>query len=117
MELYHVSVGRLFTLSPNCSFAELYLYRRSQTDFTLRCMFPRYSDWNVSYTRSGSFKRDFRQVVRYAVLFIGAFCATYAIGSGASLVGLAKGVLLNILIFLEYGSTYCRQRLGQSLGD
>lgn len=29
------------------------VYPRSQIDFTLRCMFPRWSDWNVKYTAKG----------------------------------------------------------------
>src|SRR5277367_874150 len=44
-------------------------HRRSQIDFTLRCMFPRYSDWDLTYTRKGLIKYRLLQSLAYLATF------------------------------------------------
>jgi len=51
------------------------LYPRSQIDVTLRCMFPVYCDWTVSYTRKGLLKAQLRRILG----LFGAFSAIAAL--------------------------------------
>ncbi|KAI9722351.1 MAG: hypothetical protein M1812_001823 [Candelaria pacifica] len=41
------------------------VYPYSQIDFTLRCMFPKWGDWNIKYTRKGMLKLRLRQILGY----------------------------------------------------
>lgn len=52
-----------------CSFADCLNCRRSQTDFTFRCLFPRYSDWDIAYTPRGLFKQKVNRLIRYTIGF------------------------------------------------
>ena len=53
------------------------VYPRTQIDYTIRCMFPRYSDWTATYTRKGLFMSYFRLTLKlfaamgaiYALIF------------------------------------------------
>jgi cation diffusion facilitator CzcD-associated flavoprotein CzcO len=47
------------------------VYPWSQVHFTLRCMFPRYGDWNAAYTRKGLIRRR----MRVAALILGLVLA------------------------------------------
>lgn len=51
------------------SFADCLDCRRSQTDFTFRCLFPKYSDWDIAYTRRGLFKQKVNRLIRYIIGF------------------------------------------------
>ncbi|KAI4191343.1 MAG: hypothetical protein L6R41_000130 [Letrouitia leprolyta] len=51
-------------------------YPYSQIDFTFRCMFPKWSDWDLQYTRKGLVKKRARQILNMLLLasvMIGAF--------------------------------------------
>ncbi|KAL8970514.1 MAG: hypothetical protein Q9183_001485 [Haloplaca sp. 2 TL-2023] len=43
-------------------------YPYSQSDFTLRCMFPKWSDWDMEYTRKGLLKKRFRRAASIFLL-------------------------------------------------
>lgn len=45
--------------------------RRSQIDFSLRCMFPKWSDWDIKYTRRGVIKARISKILKFL-----AFAAT-----------------------------------------
>ncbi len=51
------------------SFADYLDCRRSQTDFTFRCLFPKYSDWDIAYTPKGLLKQKFNRFMRYTTGF------------------------------------------------
>ncbi|KAL8763405.1 MAG: hypothetical protein Q9184_000793 [Pyrenodesmia sp. 2 TL-2023] len=51
-------------------------YPYSQIDFTFRCMFPKWSDWDLQYTRKGLVKRQVTQalgVLLLVAVIVGAF--------------------------------------------
>lgn len=64
------------------------VYPWSQIHFTLRCMFPRYGDWEATYTRKGAVKRRIRTVatllatlaVMGAVVYMGTYGVEEAVG-------------------------------------
>lgn len=74
MEFYRLSVRtflRLLLLT-----APLMYDRRSQIDFGLRCMFPKWKDWDIAYTAQGLRRRRLRQSLWYvllAVALLGAY--------------------------------------------
>ncbi|KAL8771159.1 MAG: hypothetical protein Q9209_003330 [Squamulea sp. 1 TL-2023] len=45
-------------------------YPYSQIDFTLRCMFPKWSDWDLQYTPEGQLKKAARQVLGILLLLV-----------------------------------------------
>ncbi|KAL8910846.1 MAG: hypothetical protein Q9171_003884 [Xanthocarpia ochracea] len=45
-------------------------YPYSQIDFTFRCMFPKWSDWDLQYTRKGLLKKRARQASGLLLLLI-----------------------------------------------
>ncbi|KAF2189724.1 FAD/NAD(P)-binding domain-containing protein, partial [Zopfia rhizophila CBS 207.26] len=50
------------------------VYPYTQIDFYRRCLFPKWSDWNVAYTKKGLAKKRTRQAMRlltFAILIIG----------------------------------------------
>lgn len=66
--------------------------RFSQIDYTLRCMFPKWSDWNVTYTRKGQWKHRARQILG-PVMLLAAFVGLYWIRkAGGSRVALWKAL-------------------------
>jgi hypothetical protein len=77
LQLDHVPVSLLSALSSFSrrflslmrSFADYLDCRRSQTDFTFRCLFPKYSDWDIAYTPSGLFKQKVNRLIRYTIGF------------------------------------------------
>lgn len=76
-------------------------------------MFPKYNDWDIAYTPSGLLKRRTQQALRYAALAVFVACVVIAKVSGIGLVGLVTRILSSLLIFVESGATFCRERLGQ----
>ncbi len=46
------------------------VYPWSQIDFTLRCMFPRYGDWKVKYTKKGFIKRRVTTVAKVVATLV-----------------------------------------------
>jgi hypothetical protein len=56
--------------------------RRSQIDFTLRCMFPRYSDWDVSYTRKGLIKYRVLRTLKYLATFSTLLATVWSFKAG-----------------------------------
>ena len=49
----------------------------SQIDYSIRCMFPKWSDWNIQYTRKGLIKRRISQLVRTVALLTAILGAYY----------------------------------------
>jgi len=74
----------------------------SQIDYTLRCMFPKYSDWNIQYTPRGLFKLRMKQTFQLLVLLI-PIIGAYSIGEdfpgglSALLETIRKNVKLGLL--------------------
>ncbi|KAI4257145.1 MAG: hypothetical protein LQ352_001785 [Teloschistes flavicans] len=52
-------------------------YPYSQIDFTFRCMFPKWSDWEVQYTRKGLLKRQARQALKSSLTALPGNCALF----------------------------------------
>ncbi|KAL9061780.1 MAG: hypothetical protein Q9206_000350 [Seirophora lacunosa] len=48
-------------------------YPYSQTDFTFRCMFPKWSDWDLQYTRRGLMKMQARRALNVLLLTFAVF--------------------------------------------
>lgn len=44
-------------------------YPYSQVDYSIRCMFPKWSDWNIQYTTKGLIKQRIKQTLRVVTLF------------------------------------------------
>ncbi|ERF71152.1 hypothetical protein EPUS_05981 [Endocarpon pusillum Z07020] len=70
------------------------VYPWSQIHFTLRCMFPRYGDWEATYTRKGAVKRRVRTVAKVlgTLVVMGALVYTGTYGV-EEVVGGLRGVL------------------------
>lgn len=58
------------------------VYPRTQIDYTLRCMFPRYSHWNATYTRKGLLLNYFRLTLKLFAAMSTVFGAYYTITKG-----------------------------------
>lgn len=64
----------------------------SQVHFALKCMFPRYSDWNIRYTTRGIWRRRLKEMLRvvaFALLVLGISQARqkgYALRDGPTLI-------------------------------
>ena len=60
------------------------VYPYTQVDFWRRCMFPRWEDWNIEYTRKGRMKMWMRRVVRglAVVLLVGGLVKARRSGLG-----------------------------------
>ncbi|KAI4237348.1 MAG: hypothetical protein LQ349_001905 [Xanthoria aureola] len=59
-------------------------YPYSQIDFTFRCMFPKWSDWDLQYTRKGLLKKRAQQAAG-VILLLAVVVGSYALrrrGSG-----------------------------------
>ena len=54
---------------------EFGLLRRSQIDFSLRCMFPKWRDWNIEYTPKGLRKLQLQQAIRIIGLVLALYTA------------------------------------------
>ncbi|KAI9819853.1 MAG: hypothetical protein M1827_006422 [Pycnora praestabilis] len=52
------------------------VYPRSQFDFIFKCMFPKWSDWNIEYTEKGLLKQRSRQLLKY-LAFVVAIVGVY----------------------------------------
>lgn len=74
-----------------------YLYRYSQLNFTLRCMFPTWRDWDITYTRRGlaisRVKTLTKSLATIAVLLWVYRLTTNGQSARAVLRGIARGVL------------------------
>lgn len=77
------------------------VYPRTQIDFTLRCMFPRWSHWTASYTRKGLVKLALGRLLKLFGLLVAVWGAVYTARNG---VRATKDVLSHGL----------RQALGKS---
>lgn len=50
--------------------------RYSQIDYTIKCMFPKWADWDIQYTSKGLLKHRLRQALKYAA-FVAAIVGLY----------------------------------------
>jgi hypothetical protein len=57
-------------------------YPRTQIDFTLRCMFPRWSHWNATYTRKGLIKLTLGRILKAFTVLGAIWCAVLAARNG-----------------------------------
>lgn len=60
------------------------VYPRTQIDFTLRCMFPRWDHWDVKYTRKGLVRLRLRRILKVLGLLITVWGAAFAARNGVS---------------------------------
>ena len=60
------------------SHANIIVKRYSQIWFTFRCMFPRWNDWNIQYTRKGKIKKMSKQIFGLVVV-VAIIIVTYQI--------------------------------------
>ena len=58
------------------------VYPRTQIDYTLRCMFPRYSHWNAKYTRKGVLMSYFRLTLKLFAAMGAVYSLFYTITKG-----------------------------------
>ena len=68
----------------------LSLSRRSQFDYTYRCLFPNYSDWNFELTPQGLLRQRLRKAISYATLASVILGTFWARRGGNSLVGVLQ---------------------------
>lgn len=47
-----------------------YYCSRSQTDFTIRCMFPRFSHWDIAYSRQENLLKRYSMHTRGLLLLL-----------------------------------------------
>lgn len=66
--------------------------RYSQIWFTLRCMFPKWADWNIVYTKKGLMRLYLQQALRMLglVLVLTGASRAYRKGSGWQVQRLAS---------------------------
>jgi hypothetical protein len=92
---------------PSC-FGPINKSRYSQINFTLRCMFPTWKDWDIIYTRRGLATRRLKILLKsFAVLAV--FIWVYNLRKSGRT---AKIVLQDIARDLLQGSGHALQRLG-----
>ena len=70
-------------LSQPCQKNKLTLHRRTQIDFGIRCMFPRWDDFNIQYTRKGLSKLRVRRALKI-IFIIFTLCAAFSIRKNVS---------------------------------
>lgn len=81
------------------------VYPRTQIDFTLRCMFPRWSHWDATYTRKGLILLWARRLLKTAVFVTTLLGASYIyrygreamIQKSKELLGLIRDTLVDCL--------------------
>ena len=57
----------------------------SQIDYSIRCMFPKWSDWNIQYTTKGLLKHRISQVLKVIALaasILGAWYIRHDVSGG-----------------------------------
>ena len=64
-------------------------YSYSQIDYSLRCMFPRWSDWEITLTRQGLLKKRIRQALSY-IIFAAGIVGLYQVWNSARNVGVTS---------------------------
>lgn len=60
------------------------VYPRTQIDFTLRCMFPRWSHWQATYTRKGLVKLTLSRLFKLFALVGTLYGAYFAVKNGTT---------------------------------
>jgi hypothetical protein len=58
------------------------VYPRTQIDFTLRCMFPRWSHWDAKYTRKGLIKLQLGRILKLFGLVVAVWGAIFTARNG-----------------------------------
>lgn len=82
--------------------------RYTQIWFTLRCMFPKYSDWNLTYTRRGLVKLYLQRGLRVLALLVLLVGALKARQKGIGTAGLRAGALRLIRLAAANGRELLR---------
>ena len=75
--------------------------RRSQIDFTLRCMFPKYADWDIAYTLNGRVSQVFATIFRNGFFVLLAAGVLIFRISGYGLRNLTQSILSTLMGALE----------------
>ncbi len=101
----HIIFGRQWSnlcLLTSCSF--------SQFDYSIRCMFPKWSDWQIQYTRKGLLKERIRQglsLAIFAAMIVGLYQARRLPGGISALPSMLrqhfKGLILGLLSSVSRG--------------
>ncbi len=76
------------------------LGRYTQLDFTRRCMFPKWNDWNIKYTPQGLLKQRIRRgvsILAFAAALVGAYRARQKGLGVRDIVGLVRQLLHGVL--------------------
>ena len=99
LELDHVPVSG----PPGCcifhfALADFIALSRSQMDFAWRCMFPRYSDWDIAFTPNGLLRQQFKHVLRYIIPTCVAIAIAWARMNG---VGPKEGARILLLTLAD----------------
>ncbi|KAK5464926.1 hypothetical protein LTS15_001489 [Exophiala xenobiotica] len=70
------------------------VYPRTQIDFTLRCMFPRWSHWDAKYTRKGLIKLQLGRILKLFALVVAVWGSIFTARNG---VRSTRDVLAQVL--------------------
>ncbi|KAL8739066.1 MAG: hypothetical protein Q9181_000248 [Wetmoreana brouardii] len=78
-------------------------YPYSQIDFTFRCMFPKWNDWDLQYTRKGLLKKRARQAMSI-LLLISVIVGAYVLrGEGSGMYDSFQGFNHLLRRYLKQG--------------
>ena len=93
-------------------------YSRSQIDYSIRCMFPKWSDWNISYTTKGLWKQRIKRILTLAVFAATIVGAYRSRQSGMSIKSLpsqlqhfVRSTVLQVLGILRFGIDSVQKRI------
>ncbi|KAL8896353.1 MAG: hypothetical protein Q9192_003143 [Flavoplaca navasiana] len=84
-------------------------YPYSQIDFTFRCMFPKWSDWDMQYTRKGLLKKQVQRACG-VILLLGIIVGSFALRRRGS------GVLSGLQSLNHLLRSYVKQGLFSAMG-
>ncbi len=90
--------------------------RDSQIDFSIRCMFPKWKDWNLQYTRKGLLKKRAGRALRICALvavIVGAYNLRKDGGSLGNLPGLLRQIVRSSLLTVLDLNQAVNQRIRQ----
>ena len=72
-------------------------YPRSQTDFMLRCYFPKWRHWDIKLSKRGKDKQNMRRVLGYSIAVASIVGAFWASRHGTTLYQIMKTLLIDRL--------------------
>ncbi|MCJ1354486.1 MAG: hypothetical protein MMC33_004475 [Icmadophila ericetorum] len=87
------------------------VYPRSQFDYIFRCMFPKWTDWNVTYTNKGVLKNRLRKGLEYAGLAATIVLAYQLIKEGRSIIDFTRSLVRSGASLIQRGALYVQQHV------